>query len=41
MVLTLLVAIGAGAFLIPKLNLDAFPDVIDIQVTVNTEAQKR
>ena len=36
--LALLGAIGAGAFLIPKLNLDAFPDVTNIQVTVNTEA---
>lgn len=37
--LTLLAAIGAGVFLIPKLNLDAFPDVTNIQVTVNTEAE--
>ena len=37
--LTLFAAIGAGVFLIPKLNLDAFPDVTNIQVTVNTEAE--
>ncbi|MBT8430319.1 MAG: efflux RND transporter permease subunit, partial [Gammaproteobacteria bacterium] len=37
--LTLFAAIGAGGFLIPKLNLDAFPDVTNIQVTVNTEAE--
>ena len=38
-VLTLIASIGAGLFLIPQLNLDAFPDVTNIQVTVNTEAQ--
>jgi cobalt-zinc-cadmium resistance protein CzcA len=37
-VLGLLAAAAAGAALIPKLNLDAFPDVTNIQVTVNTEA---
>ena len=37
-VLGLLAAVAAGAALIPKLNLDAFPDVTNIQVTVNTEA---
>ncbi len=36
--LALIGSIGAGGFLIPKLNLDAFPDVTNIQVTVNTEA---
>jgi cobalt-zinc-cadmium resistance protein CzcA len=30
--------IGA-ALMLPKLNLDAFPDVTNIQVTVNTEAR--
>ncbi len=38
-VLALAAVLGAGAFLIPKLNLDAFPDVTNIQVTVNTEAR--
>ncbi|WP_258240357.1 efflux RND transporter permease subunit [Pseudidiomarina homiensis] len=28
----------ASVFVIPKLNLDAFPDVTNVQVTVNTEA---
>jgi cobalt-zinc-cadmium resistance protein CzcA len=37
-VLGLLAAVAAGGALIPKLNLDAFPDVTNIQVTVNTEA---
>ncbi|MFZ1537203.1 MAG: efflux RND transporter permease subunit, partial [Chromatiaceae bacterium] len=37
-VLGLLASLAAGAALIPKLNLDAFPDVTNIQVTVNTEA---
>ncbi|MEJ0042766.1 MAG: CusA/CzcA family heavy metal efflux RND transporter [Rhizomicrobium sp.] len=38
----LLAVIGAcigAALLLPRLNLDAFPDVTNIQVTVNTEAQ--
>ena len=38
-VLGLLAALGAAAALIPKLNLDAFPDVTNIQVQINTEAQ--
>ena len=34
-----LIAIVVGAVLVlPTLNLDAFPDVTNIQVTVNTEA---
>ena len=34
-----LVALMVGAvFSIPKLNLDAFPDVTNVQVVVNTEA---
>ncbi|GMR09023.1 MAG: efflux RND transporter permease subunit [Gammaproteobacteria bacterium] len=37
-VLALLASILAGALILPKLNLDAFPDVTNIQVTVNTEA---
>jgi len=37
-VLALLAAVAAGAALIPRLNLDAFPDVTNVQVTVNTEA---
>lgn len=38
-VLGLLALLGAGAALIPRLNLDAFPDVTNIQVTINTEAR--
>ncbi|MBM7074068.1 efflux RND transporter permease subunit [Shewanella sp. 202IG2-18] len=38
-VLTLLFAIGGSVAMLPKLNLDAFPDVTNVQVTVNTEAQ--
>lgn len=35
-----LVALCVGAvLLLPQLNLDAFPDVTNVQVTVNTEAQ--
>jgi len=42
MVLLFLIAATVGAFLIlPKLNLDAFPDVTNVQVTVNTEAWPR
>jgi cobalt-zinc-cadmium resistance protein CzcA len=36
--LALLVTIIASAMLLPKLNLDAFPDVTNVQVVVNTEA---
>ncbi len=36
--LLLLAAIAAAAFFIPRLNLDAFPDVTNVQVSVNTEA---
>ena len=40
MVLLALVAIMVGTILVlPKLNLDAFPDVTNIQVTINTESQ--
>jgi len=39
LVVLALIATLFGAFLIlPKLNLDAFPDVTNVQVTVNTEA---
>ena len=37
-VLALLGASVGAAFVIPQLNLDAFPDVTNIQVAVNTEA---
>ena len=36
--LALLAGTGAAALLLPRLNLDAFPDVTNVQVTVNTEA---
>ncbi len=38
-VLALLGLLGAAAALIPRLNLDAFPDVTNTQVQINTEAQ--
>ena len=38
-VLGLVAALGAAATLIPRLNLDAFPDVTNVQVQINTEAQ--
>lgn len=37
-VIALLAAIAASIVVIPKLNLDAFPDVTNVQVAVNTEA---
>ena len=37
-VIAVLTALIASVFLIPKLNLDAFPDVTNIQVSVNAEA---
>lgn len=37
-VIALLVTIAASSMIIPKLNLDAFPDVTNVQVAVNTEA---
>ncbi|VAW11513.1 Cobalt-zinc-cadmium resistance protein CzcA; Cation efflux system protein CusA, partial [hydrothermal vent metagenome] len=37
-VLALVGMIAAAALYIPKLNLDAFPDVTNIQVSINTEA---
>ncbi|HEY5602590.1 MAG TPA: CusA/CzcA family heavy metal efflux RND transporter [Gammaproteobacteria bacterium] len=40
LVLFALLAVVAGAVaLIPRLNLDAFPDVTNVQVAINTEAQ--
>ncbi len=40
MVVLMLIAIVMGAMMIlPKLNLDAFPDVTNVQVTINTEAK--
>ncbi|MFV2055504.1 MAG: efflux RND transporter permease subunit [Thiohalomonadales bacterium] len=38
-VLALLAIFVGGALILPKLNLDAFPDVTNIQVQINTEAQ--
>jgi len=38
-VLLLLGSVGYAMFVVPKLNLDAFPDVTNVQVQVNTEAQ--
>ncbi|BCV56531.1 efflux RND transporter permease subunit [Shewanella algae] len=37
--LALIVVLVVGVFSLPKLNLDAFPDVTNVQVTVNTEAE--
>ena len=37
-VLALVAVIVGAVFTIPKLNLDAFPDVTNVQVAVNTEA---
>jgi len=40
LVLLALIAVMVGAVvLIPQVNLDAFPDVTNVQVTINTEAQ--
>ncbi len=38
-VLGLVAALATAAMLIPKLNLDAFPDVTNVQVQINTEAE--
>ncbi|MEL4295546.1 efflux RND transporter permease subunit [Shewanella xiamenensis] len=38
-VLALLAAVAASVAMLPKLNLDAFPDVTNVQVTINTEAE--
>ncbi|WP_119967725.1 efflux RND transporter permease subunit [Shewanella japonica] len=37
--LALLAIVITSVFMLPKLNLDAFPDVTNVQVTVNTEAE--
>ncbi len=37
-VLALIAILLSGFLILPKLNLDAFPDVTNVQVTVNTEA---
>ena len=40
--LILLLLLGSMAyalFVVPKLNLDAFPDVTNVQVQINTEAE--
>ena len=38
-VLALLATMVAGVLILPKLNLDAFPDVTNVQVQINTEAR--
>ncbi len=38
-VLALLASIVGGILILPKLNLDAFPDVTNVQVQINTEAR--
>jgi cobalt-zinc-cadmium resistance protein CzcA len=38
-VLALLATLVSSAFILPKLNLDAFPDVTNVQVQINTEAR--
>ena len=37
-VIALLTLLVSSVFIIPKLNLDAFPDVTNVQVAINTEA---
>ena len=37
-VIALVAILFGGTMILPKLNLDAFPDVTNVQVTVNTEA---
>lgn len=37
-VLALIAMLFGAVLILPKLNLDAFPDVTNVQVTVNTEA---
>ncbi len=36
--IALLALVASATFVIPKLNLDAFPDVTNVQVSINTEA---
>ncbi|EPY01322.1 efflux RND transporter permease subunit [Magnetospirillum fulvum] len=38
-VLALVATLVAGTLILPRLSLDAFPDVTNVQVTVNTEAR--
>jgi len=38
-VLALVVSLIAGWFILPQLNLDAFPDITNVQVQINTEAR--
>ncbi len=38
-VIALIVAVVGGTLILPKLNLDAFPDVTNVQVQINTEAR--
>jgi cobalt-zinc-cadmium resistance protein CzcA len=38
-VLALVAMLVAGVLVLPKLNLDAFPDVTNVQVQINTEAR--
>ena len=38
-VLALVATLVGGYIILPKLNLDAFPDVTNIQVQINTEAR--
>ncbi len=37
-VIALLALIASATLIIPRLNLDAFPDVTNVQVSINTEA---
>ena len=37
-VILLVLTVVAALFAIPRLNLDAFPDVTNVQVAINTEA---
>ena len=38
-VLALIAALVGGTLILPKLNMDAFPDVTNVQVQINTEAR--
>ncbi len=38
-VLALIATMVGGVLILPKLNLDAFPDVTNVQVQINTEAR--
>ena len=39
MLMVLIILVVTSGVMIPKLNLDAFPDVTNVQVSINTEAQ--